>query len=257
MGRDKGRGKRGGHRGGRGFSAQSAEEIEQRNQRLAAFDEQRAWRRAEEDDGGEGEVESGMAGVGIDDDDDEPTVRKAKGVEGLIEVDNPNKAKAKSMKISDLGGEAPPMTRREREEKEREAKKAAYRKRHEMGLTEEYKTDMKKLAEVKARREAAQAKKSAEEEAKKLAEEERLKKMEAMMGKMSDDSDEEGDKKKKKKSGSSKKKKGADAIEKLDKITIKKMKPAQLKEALKERGLDIQGNAKALTSRLLEFETNR
>ena len=77
------------------------------------------------------------------------------------------------------------------------------------------------------------------------------------MGKMSDDSDEEGDKKKKKKSGSSKKKKGADAIEKLDKITIKKMKPAQLKEALKERGLDIQGNAKALTSRLLEFETNR
>ncbi len=29
MGRDKGKGKRGGHRGGRGFAAQSAEEIEQ------------------------------------------------------------------------------------------------------------------------------------------------------------------------------------------------------------------------------------
>jgi hypothetical protein len=35
------------------------------------------------------------------------------------------------------------------------------------------------------------------------------------------------------------------------------MKPAQLKEALKERELDIQGNAKQLTERLLEYEKNR
>mmetsp|Transcript_17644 Transcript_17644/g.38598 ORF Transcript_17644/g.38598 Transcript_17644/m.38598 type:complete len:83 (-) Transcript_17644:182-430(-) len=65
-------------------------------------------------------------------------------------------------------------------------------------------------------------------------------------------------KKKKKKKKSSKKKSGGGCdAPKLDKITIKKMKPAQLKEALKERELDIQGNAKTLTARLLEFEAAR
>ena len=57
--------------------------------------------------------------------------------------------------------------------------------------------------------------------------------------------------------GKKKKKKGKDAIPKLDKIAIKKMKPAMVKEALKERGLDIQGNAKVLTQRLLDYENDR
>lgn len=35
------------------------------------------------------------------------------------------------------------------------------------------------------------------------------------------------------------------------------MKPAQLKDALKERGLDIQGNAKTLTERLVKHEAER
>ena len=47
------------------------------------------------------------------------------------------------------------------------------------------------------------------------------------------------------------------AIPKLTKIEVKKMKPAVLKEHLKERGLDIQGNAKALTERLLNYEKDR
>jgi hypothetical protein len=70
-------------------------------------------------------------------------------VEALIEVDNPNKAPVKNMKLKDLDGAAPaPMTRKEREEKEKEAKAAAYRKRHEAGLTEEYKRDMEKVSEI-------------------------------------------------------------------------------------------------------------
>ena len=44
---------------------------------------------------------------------------------------------------------------------------------------------------------------------------------------------------------------------KLDKLAVKKMKPTQLKEALKVRGLDIQGNSKDLTQRLLDYEANR
>jgi len=57
-----------------------------------------------------------------------------------------------------------------------------------------------------------------------------------------------------KKSGSRKKK---PSVPKLDKIAIKKMKPAQMKEALKERGLDIQGNKSALQERLIKYEAER
>ena len=162
-------------------------------------------------------------------------------------MDNPNKAPVKMMKMKDMGsGEAAPMTRKEREEKEKEAKAAAYRKRHEAGLTEEYKRDMAKLAEVKARRAAAQQKAADEKAAAEAMEAARKAAAAAAQG---GDDDDDGGKKKKKK--------GKDAIPKLDKIAIKKMKPAALKEALKERGLDIQGNAKTLTQRLLDYEKDR
>jgi hypothetical protein len=62
----------------------------------------------------------------------------------------------------------------------------------------------------------------------------------------------DGDGKKSSKKSSSKPK-----IPKLDKIAIKKMKPAQMKEALKERGLDIQGTAKELQDRLIKYESER
>lgn len=274
----RGKGKRGGGRGsGKRFAAQSAEEIEQRNRRLAEFDEVRAKHRAEaaeenglgggdgddngdDDDVADVEREAMLVGMrvarmNVDDDDDDEYVkkeRKAKGVEGIIEIDNPNKSRGSGMlKIKDLGGATPPeqMTRKQREEAEKAAKVAAYRKRHEMGLTEEYKRDMAKLAEVKKRREEAAAKAKAQADLEKSMEEDRQKQA-AQAGALEDSKDD-------KKSKSSKKKKSKDDIPKLDKITIKKMKPAQLKEALKVRSLDIQGNAKALTERLLEYEKNR
>ena len=105
---------------------------------------------------------------------------------------------------------------------------------------------MAKLAEVKARREAAKAKAAAESEAAAAAEEARKAAV-----KQANEGDSDSD------DGGKKKKKGGKSIPKLDKIAIKKMKPTQLKEALKERGLDIQGNAKQLTERLLGYEKNR
>lgn len=268
MARGKGkRGKRGG--GGSRFAAQSAEEIEQRNARLAEFDAARAKRREDADNDDDGSVDSAqreaereamevgrrVAGMSVgggdegeeDDGDWVEKEYKPKGVEALIEVDNPNKAPVKMIKMKDMGsGEAAPMTRKEREEKEKEAKAAAYRKRHELGLTEEYKRDMAKLEEVKARRAAAQAKVADENSAADAIEAARKAAAEAAMA---GDDDEDGGKKKKKK--------GKEAIPKLDKIAIKKMKPAALKEALKERGLDIQGNSKLLTQRLVDFEKDR
>mmetsp|Transcript_24620 Transcript_24620/g.44442 ORF Transcript_24620/g.44442 Transcript_24620/m.44442 type:complete len:274 (+) Transcript_24620:77-898(+) len=271
----RGKGKRGGGRGsGKRFAAQSAEEIEQRNARLEAFDAARAKRRADadddKDDDDDGSVDSAqrdaereamlvgrrVAGISVGDggeggEDGEWVEKeyKPKGLEGLIEVDNPNKAKVKMTKLKDMDGSgAAPMTRKEREEKEKEAKAAAYRKRHEAGLTEEYKRDMSKLNEVKARRAAAQAKVDAEKEAEEFAEEERKKAVEDANAASAAASDDEGKKKKKK---------GKSVIPKIDKIAIKKMKPAQLKEVLKERGLEIQGNAKALQARLLKYEQER
>ena len=66
--------------------------------------------------------------------------------------------------------------------------------------------------------------------------------------------DADAKKKKKDKKDKKDKDKGEAAAElpKLEPREIKKMKPPQLKEALKERGLDISGNKKELEKRLLE-----
>merc|ERR1712037_849702 len=47
----------------------------------------------------------------------------------------------------------PQLTRKQREALEKEKAEQEYRRRHALGLTEEYKRDMEKLAEVKKRRE--------------------------------------------------------------------------------------------------------
>ena len=110
--------------------------------------------------------------------------------------------------------------------------------------------NMAKLAEVRQRREEAEKRRKAQEtEDTKQMEEER----EKMKATLYDDDDDDDDTNKKKKSSKSNK----SNIPKLDKIVIKKMKPTQMKEALKERGLDIQGNAKQLQQRLLDYEADR
>ena len=216
--------------GGPRFHAESGEEIDLRSQRLAELDEVRNQRRAEEDD----DDEEGKDGEGEEDKDKK---------EGQKPEKTPN------MDNLDIGAQSA-MSRKEREEKEKEAAKEAYRKRHEAGLTEEYARDMAKLAEVRARREKMEARNAMEKEAEIALEEERKKKAAAAQAASAADEEEE---KKKKKAA----KKSGSGIPKLDKIAIKKMKPSVLKEALKERGLEIQGNAKELTDRLIKFEEAR
>mmetsp|Transcript_42548 Transcript_42548/g.102547 ORF Transcript_42548/g.102547 Transcript_42548/m.102547 type:complete len:199 (-) Transcript_42548:2524-3120(-) len=198
MPRDKKFNKRG---GGQRLDAQSAEEIEQRNARLAEFEEQRATRRAAEDDEEDDDADA-------DDGDAKETAASTKPTSSKPKEDKPVKETSAA----------------------------------------EHKKNLSKLEEVRKRREEAEKRRKAEEELEVAMELERKAKIESMRG--GDDSDDDGDKKKKKKSGKS-------SIPKLSKIEIKKMKPAQMKEALKERGLDIQGNAKALTARLIEYEEKR
>lgn len=230
--------KKGGRgRGGRRHFVTSAEDLEKRNATLEASQRARAARRAddddEEDEDGDEELEnveernlqmqrlreevSGIEGGAM---------RKAKGVEGVIKTANPNASKAhlQHKKARDLDGDAdaPQLTRREREELEKARAAEAYRKLHAEGKTDEYKADMERLKAARKRREDEESKRTeAEVEAKTI-------KHAAKMADNADDDEEE-----------------------LDARAIKQLKPAQLKEHLKAKGLSTQGQKKELIERLI------
>ena len=67
--------------------------------------------------------------------------RKTKGAEGLIEIANPNRVQQKQKKVTALGNDSsggkPQLSRREREEVEKQRAKANYQKMHAAGKTEE------------------------------------------------------------------------------------------------------------------------
>jgi hypothetical protein len=192
--------------GGPRLDAVNEQEIELRNARLEAFEEQRTQRRADEES---------------DEEEGEGDKKKTKGKTEASASDAD--AVPKKEKAVEAGPPAPPAP-----------------------VTTEYdhRRNMAKLAQVRKRREVAEARRLLEEEYQKKEEEELRQQAAAATEEREDD-----DKKSKKKAGKT--------IPKLDKIAIKKMKPAQMKEALKERGLEIQGNAKELLDRLLIYESSR
>lgn len=100
--------------------------------------------------------------------DDEP---KRKGVEGLIEIENPNRVSQKSKKVVEIDVNAPKeLSRREREEIEKQAAKERYMKLHLEGKTDQARADLARLAIIKKQREEA-AKKRDEQRKEKEAEE--------------------------------------------------------------------------------------
>ena len=93
---------------------------------------------------------------------------KKKGVAGMIEVENPNRAKKTHKKVSALDDVAakPQLSRREREEIEKAKAKANYQKMHAAGKTDEARADLARLAIIRKQREEAAAKRDAEKKAK-------------------------------------------------------------------------------------------
>lgn len=88
--------------------------------------------------------------------DDESENRKRSGVEGLIEIENPNRVSQKSKKVAELDVTAPrELTRREREEIEKQKSKERYMKLHLEGKTDQAKADLARLAIIKKQREDA------------------------------------------------------------------------------------------------------
>lgn len=107
------------------------------------------------------------------DDDSEAEARDAKkGVASLIEIENPNRVTKKAtqklsqIKIDDSGAVAKPeLSRREREQIEKQKARQRYEKLHAAGKTTEAKADLARLALIRQQREEAAAKREAEKKA--------------------------------------------------------------------------------------------
>ncbi|XP_041978439.1 28 kDa heat- and acid-stable phosphoprotein-like [Aricia agestis] len=161
------RGKYTNHKG-RNRKFTSPEELEEQRKQEEL---KQKWRKEHGDETSSDESDEDKSGSGSeesDSDDDHPT--KAKGVSGLIEVENPNRVVKKNKKLSNLNtiGEAekPQLSRREREEIERQRAAAAYQKAHAEGKTDQARADLARLAIIRQQREEAAKRREAEKKAK-------------------------------------------------------------------------------------------
>lgn len=112
--------------------------------------------------------------------DEEEKEKKAKGVEGVIEIENPNRVVQKTKKITALDvntAGTTQLSRREREEVAKQQAAAHYRKLHEAGKTEEAQSDLARLAIIRKQREDQAKKKNAEIKAKEATAKEAEKKL--------------------------------------------------------------------------------
>ncbi|KAM3597324.1 uncharacterized protein V6R79_003090 [Siganus canaliculatus] len=161
-------GKKGGHKG-RMRTYTSPEEID------AQMKAEKEKKRDEVDSDAEGAAqneagEEKPAASGSEDSDDENSQRKRAGVEGLIEIENPNRVAQKTKKVSQIELDEPKqLSRREREEIERQKAKERYMKMHFAGKTDQAKADLARLAIIRKQREEAARKKEEEKKAKDAA----------------------------------------------------------------------------------------
>lgn len=167
---------------GRNRHFTSPEELEQERK----AEESKKWRKKKTNEDGEEESASGSDAeeAGSDESEEEESDseddRKKSGVHGLIEIENPNRVHKKAvLKVSTLDAEvgassssaapavaaAPTpvadLSRREREEIERQKKQANYQKLHAQGKTEQARADLARLAIIKQQREEAALKRDA------------------------------------------------------------------------------------------------
>nr|XP_009683598.1 PREDICTED: 28 kDa heat- and acid-stable phosphoprotein [Struthio camelus australis] len=160
-------GRKGGHKG-RARQYTSPEEIDAQLQ----AEKQKAREEEEQEEGGEGATgdpkkEKKSLDSDESDEDDEDYQQKRKGVEGLIDIENPNRVIQTTKKVTQLDLDGPKeLSRREREEIEKQKAKERYMKMHLAGKTEQAKADLARLAIIRKQREEAARKKEEERKAK-------------------------------------------------------------------------------------------
>ncbi|KAH9610997.1 hypothetical protein KSS87_013228 [Heliosperma pusillum] len=117
----------------------------------------------------EAEEEEEIDEVESEEESDEDTQQKSKGTEGIIEIENPNLVKPKNVKAKDIDlDRTTELSRREREELEKQRAHERYMKLQEQGKTEQARKDLDRLKLIREQR-AEAAKKREEEKAAKEA----------------------------------------------------------------------------------------
>ena len=92
--------------------------------------------------------------------EEEERVRKPKGVDGLIEINNPNRNRKVTKKVTEIDSNTEvTLSRREREEIEKQHAQQRYQKLHAEGKTEQAQRDLARLAIIRKQREEAAKKK--------------------------------------------------------------------------------------------------
>ncbi|KYM93546.1 PREDICTED: 28 kDa heat- and acid-stable phosphoprotein-like [Cyphomyrmex costatus] len=114
---------------------------------------------------------------------------KAKGVENLIQVENPNRVQKKTKKLSQLHQSLdtakPELSRREREQLEKQRAYANYQKLHAAGKTDEARADLARLAIIKQQREEAAKRREEEKKQKEMAQQKKTELTQKALGKKS------------------------------------------------------------------------
>lgn len=148
---------------GRNRHFTSPEELEAER----ANEAKKKWRNTQEESSEEDDEEEGSA-EGSDDSEEESEEEEAKGAGALIDIQNPNrqpkKAFVKATEVEET--DAPQLSRREREQVEKQKAQAAYMKRHAEGKTSQAKADLARLAIIKQHRAEAAARREAEKKSK-------------------------------------------------------------------------------------------
>ncbi|KAI6705253.1 uncharacterized protein LOC115680553 [Syzygium oleosum] len=94
---------------------------------------------------------------------------KRKGTESVIQIENPNLVKAKNLKAKDAdASKTTELSRREREEIEKQRAHERYMRLQEQGKTEQARKDLERLALIRQQRAEAAKKREEEKAAKEL-----------------------------------------------------------------------------------------
>ncbi|XP_035544184.1 28 kDa heat- and acid-stable phosphoprotein-like [Juglans regia] len=118
-----------------------------------------------EDESGEGSEE----GSEEESDESEGKNEKRKGTLGVIQIENPNLVQPKSLKARDLDvGKTTELSRREREQLEKQKAHEQYMKLQEQGKTEQARKDLAFISLIRQQRAEAAKKREEERAAKEL-----------------------------------------------------------------------------------------
>lgn len=182
---------------GRSRRFTNPDELEEQRKRE---EKERSWKttRGGDDDDDESSEEEKPATKGnkSDSDDesdsesesDEDSDDKKKGVAGLIQIENPNRRQLKAKKLATLNesldtAEPAQLSRREREELEKQRKKLHYQKLQAEGKTDEARADLARLAIIKQQRAEAAKKREDEKKEKEMAKIQKSAEMQRALGK--------------------------------------------------------------------------